>query len=139
MALSRDTERFERDGRQHRVGVKAGATVYKGSLLEANGNHAQRATAGAGKRYLGISVSDQVVGGSSDGDREVFYRRGVAVKFKTIIAGRNTVPGLGADAYVHDDETVTGTNDVEVANTTDRSQLGKTVAVDDDGVWVEID
>ena len=124
-----------RDGKQFEYGVKANAQIYGGGLVEANGNHVQRASAGAGKTYHGVA-QEGAAGGAADGDVKVLVQRRLAAKFKTIETGRNTVPGLGATAYVHDDETVTGTNDVAGANVVDRSALGKVVAVEDDGVWV---
>ncbi|MYE14556.1 MAG: hypothetical protein F4X99_23435 [Gammaproteobacteria bacterium] len=48
----------------------------------------------------------------------------------------SSTPSIGDKAYVEDDETVVGHNDVGTANTVDRSELGEVEVVDTDGVWV---
>lgn len=141
MALSRNTDVPQRDGLSFRYGLKAQSAatkIYLGSVVQLNGNYIEKAAAGANRNYVGI-IQEEATSGDSDGDVKATVRRRVAVKFKTITTGRNAVPALGATAYLHDDETVTGVNDIGTAGTVDRSALGEVVQVDSDGVWVFIE
>ena len=127
MALTANKGTLLRDGAQFEYGVKANVTIFAGALVQANGNHCEKAAKASGKQFLGIA-QEKVTGGSADGDETVTVRRRVAAKFKTVAS---QVPGLGATAYVEDDETVHDT-------ASGRSALGEVVAVDTDGVWVFI-
>ena len=143
MALSANKSTLLRDGMQFEYGVKANAAIYQGALVQLNGNHVEKAAGATGKTYVGIAI-EQVTGGSSDGDEKVAVRRRTAARFKQATGGRHASETagtltIGATAYVEDDETVTGINDVAVDNTVDRSELGKVVDVEDDGVWVYIE
>ena len=128
MALSKNQSTLLRDGRQFEYGVKATAVIYQGALVQANGNHVEKAAKASGKIYLGIA-QEKVTGGAADGDEKVSVRRRVAAKLK-VATGRTLA--LGAAAYVVDDETVTD-------QSSGATELGKVVAVETDGVWVYIE
>jgi len=128
MALTENQSTLLRDGRQFAYGVKANAAIHQGALVEASGNHVQKAAAGQNKIYPGVAL-EQATGGAADGDVAVNVRRRCAAKFK-VASGRSL--GLGATAYVVDDDTVTDQSAGATA-------LGETVAVETDGVWVYIE
>lgn len=69
----------------------------------------------------------------SAGDARVRVKRGV-FKFANSAAGDLIAQAnVGADCYIADDQTVALTN-----GTNTRSRAGKIVAVDADGVWVQV-
>lgn len=136
MALTGNKSTLTRDGRQFEYGVAANAAIFQGALVQFNGDNVEKAAGAAGKKYGGIA-QDQATGSATAGDVKVSCRRRVAAFFKhAAVAGRVTQLGIGDTAYVEDDETVTSIDDVDTANTVDRSALGEVLAVESGGVWV---
>lgn len=136
MALSANKSPLLRDRMQFEYGVKANAKVFQGAIVQANGNHVEKAAGAASKKYRGVALLP-ATGGSTDGAVKVTVRRQVAVFMKhAAVAGRVTQLAIGDTAYLEDDETVTSINDVRTKNTVDRSALGEVVDVATGGVWV---
>ena len=145
MALTANKGTLLRDGAQFEYDVKANAEIYGGALVELSGNAIKKAEAGTGKQYRGILQSqEKVTGGAADGDVKVTARRRGLAKFNVRAGGwdrgaSSSTPSLGDTAYVDDDETVVGHNNVATSNTVDRSALGEVEVIDADGVWVWVE
>lgn len=126
-ALAADRNTPYRDGLYISVPVKAGAKIYAGSLVVADGGYAKAASLVA----LGRAehLADNASG--ANGDIQVQVRRGTFRWATTAAAaGKVTVAELGKDVYIADDQTV----DKRDAAT---SKAGKCLGVDSEGVWVE--
>jgi len=122
-----------RKGEMLELEVAAGAVIYAGALVVKN------ATGYAEPGSTAVDVvsagrSEQYVDNSAGGDgaAKVRVRRGV---FKFANDGVDTVDRshLLGTCYIVDDQTVAATD-----GTGTRSPAGKVLAVEPDGVWVEI-
>ena len=130
-ALAADRNTPYRDGLYISVPVKAGAKIYAGSLVVADGGYAKPAAKAASLVALGRAehLADNASG--ANGDIQVQVRRGTFRWATTAAAaGKVTVAELGKDVYIADDQTV----DKRDAAT---SKAGKCLGVDSEGVWVE--
>jgi hypothetical protein len=113
--------------------VKGGATVYLGALVVLAAGFAAAGSVATGLVAIGRAEETVDNAAGNDGDLTVQVRRGV-FKFANSAAGDAIAQAdVGADCYVVDDQTVAKTD-----GTGTRSRAGHVVAVESDGVWVQI-
>ncbi|HRQ57656.1 MAG TPA: hypothetical protein PLN31_09565 [Azoarcus taiwanensis] len=111
--------------------VKAATTVHQGSLVVVDAGYAAPGRTATGLVAAGRAEDSATAVGA--GDAVVRVRRGT-FRFGNSAAGDLIAqPDVGADCYIVDDQTVAKTH---ATNT--RSRAGIVIAVDDDGVWVQI-
>lgn len=112
--------------------VKAGAKCFQGGLAVLAAGFAAPGSVAAGLVAVGRfeETADNTTG--IDGALMVPVRTGV-FKFANHGADAITSAEVGSDCYVVDDQTVAKTHAADT-----RSRAGKVVAVDADGVWVQI-
>lgn len=111
--------------------VKANTTIHQGSLVVIDAGYAAPGRVATGLIAVGRAEASAtaVAAGSSN----------VAVKSGTFKFGNSssgdliTQAHVGTDCFIVDDQTVARTN-----GTNTRSRAGIIVAVDSDGVWVQI-
>lgn len=111
--------------------VKAATTVHQGSLVVLDAGYA--APGRTATALIAVGRAEHSATAVAAGDAVVEVRRGV---FKFANSGSTDAiaqADVGADCYIVDDQTVAKTH---ATNT--RSRAGKVVAVDGDGVWVQI-
>lgn len=131
MALTAPRNTPARIGEVFDFPVKASTTVHQGSLVVLNAGYAAPGTAATG--LVAIGRAEESATAVSAGDALVRVRRGV-FKFANSASGDLIAQAdVGADCYIVDDATVAKTN-----GTNTRSRAGQIVAVDSDGVWVQI-
>ena len=129
LVASRNTP--ARDGEVFGLPVKAATTVYQGSLVVLNAGYAAPGTAATG--LIAVGRAEETATAVSAGDALVRVCRGV-FKFGNSAAGDLIAQAdVGADCYIVDDQTVAKTN-----GSSSRSRAGQIVAVDSDGVWVQV-
>lgn len=133
MALSRDRNTHEREGHTLELPVAAATQIHAGSLVVvgAAGFAAPGSTAlnlrAAGRAEVAVDNS-----AGANGAETVKVRRG-CFKFRNSGADPVGVAHVLGDCYIVDDETVAATDGAGT-----RSRAGKVLAIDSDGVWVEI-
>lgn len=115
------------------LGVAANAVIYAGSLVAVNATGYGTPGAAANNLKAAGRAEEYVNNnGGANGAQTVRVRRGV---FKFANDGADPVGAahLLSTCYMVDDQTVAATNGAGT-----RSAAGKVLAVDPDGVWVEI-
>ena len=130
-ALAKDRITPAKAGDVITVPVKAGAKIYAGSLVVADGGYAKAAV--KAESLIALGRADQYVDNSSgaNGDVKIRVRRGLFQWANTAVqAGAVSVSEIGKDVYILDDQTV----DKRAAAS---SKAGKCLGVDSEGVWVE--
>ncbi|SEO98325.1 hypothetical protein [Propionispora vibrioides] len=129
-ALTRDRNTPEREGKILVLPMAAATTIYAGSLvvINADGFAAPGSTA-ANVKAAGRAEEYRVNSGNA-GEETIKVRRGV---FKFANTEVDPVTALLSTCYIVDDQTVAGTNDAG-----QRSAAGKVLAIEPDGVWVEV-
>lgn len=132
-ALSAERNTKERIGDVIGLPVKANTKCYLGGLAVIDAGYAapgRTATALVAAGRFEETVDNT---GGAAGDKTALVKRGI-YKFANSAAGDLIAQAdVGADCYVVDDQTVAKTS---ATNT--RSRAGKIVAVDNDGVWVQL-
>ncbi len=130
-ALTEARDTPKRNGALLSVPVKAATRVFQGSLVVADAGLAAPGRAAAGLVALGRAqaTADNSVGAA--GAVRVEIERGV-FRFDNSSADAVTQAELMKDCFIADDQTVQKTGGASV------SKAGKVVAVDGDGVWVEV-
>jgi hypothetical protein len=113
--------------------VKAAVKPMLGGIAVLNGGYAAPGTTAL--NLIAIGRFEESVDNSAGANGEVSVRVAKGVfKFGNSSAGDLIAQAnVGADCYIVDDQTVALTN-----GTNTRSRAGKIVAVDSDGVWVQI-
>lgn len=130
-ALTAARNTIERTGEVFGIPVKASTTVHQGSLVVVDAGYA--APGRTATTLIAAGRAEESATAVSAGDAIVPVKRGV-FKFGNSSAGDLIAQAdVGADCYIVDDQTVAKTN-----GTNTRSRAGKIVAVDADGVWVQI-
>jgi len=132
-ALSTARNTPERAGDVVGYPVKASVKPIQGGIAVLNAGYAAPGTAATG--LIAVGRFEETVDNSagSNGDVSVRVKRGT-FKFGNSSAGDLIAQAdVGADCYIVDDQTVAKTN-----GTNTRSVAGKIIAVDADGVWVQI-
>ncbi|MDW7643445.1 MAG: hypothetical protein SCI25_00220 [Desulfuromonadales bacterium] len=134
MALSADRNTPMKDGELIAVPVAATAKIYAGSLVVANATgYAAPGSTALNLTALGRAEEYKDNSAGADGALTVLVRRGKAFKFANDGVAPVTQAAVGKTCYIVDDETVAATD-----GTGTRSAAGTVIAVDSDGVWVEI-
>lgn len=113
--------------------VKAATKIYAGSLVVIDAGYA--APGRAATTLIAVGRAEKTIDNTDGaaGDLSVEVRRG-AFKFKNSAAGDLIAQAdVGKDCYIVDDETVAKTDGAAT-----RSIAGKVLAVESDGVFVEI-
>lgn len=114
--------------------VAAATMIYGGHMVAVSASGvAVPASASAALTVLGVSDEYADNTGGVDGDVQVIVRRHKTWSFANSGADAVTQAMVGKDCYVVDSTTVAGTSDSDA-----RPVAGVVVAVDADGVWVEI-
>lgn len=131
MALSAPRNTPERFGEVFAFPVAASTTVHQGGLVVLNAGYAEPGSVATGLVAVGRAEGSATA--VSAGDAVVEVRRGVFQFKNSLTTDLIAQADVGADCYVVDDETVAKTN-----GTNTRSRAGKIVAVDSDGVWVQV-
>ena len=132
MALAAGRNTQERTGEILSMPVAANAKIYEGSLVVVDSGYAKPGTTATGLVAAGRAETFADNIGGSDGDVSITVKRG-CFKFENDDADTVAQDDVMADCYIVDDETVAATDGEST-----RSKAGKVIAVDDDGVWVEI-
>ncbi|UZR27473.1 hypothetical protein [Methylococcus mesophilus] len=132
-ALAAERNTKERIGDVFDLPVKANTKCYLGGLAVIDAGYAapgRTATTLVAAGRFEESVDNT---GGAAGDKKARVKRGI-YKFANSAAGDLIAQAdVGADCYIVDDQTVAKTN-----GTNTRSRAGQIVAVDSDGVWVQI-
>lgn len=111
--------------------VAAATTIHQGSLVVLDAGYAAPGSTATG--LIAVGRAEGSATAVSAGDAQVEVRRGV-FRFANSSAGDLVAQAdVGADCFIVDDQTVAKTN-----GTNTRSRAGKVVAVDADGVWVQL-
>lgn len=111
--------------------VKAATTVHQGSLVVVDAGYAAPGRTATGLVAAGRAEDSATA--AAAGDALVRVRRGI-FRFGNSAAGEAIAQAhVGTDCFIVDDQTVARTN-----GTNTRSRAGIVVAVDDEGVWVQI-
>lgn len=124
-------ETREREGRLIVVPVKANVVIFAGALVVANAGFAAPATNAANLVALGRAEVTVDNTGRVDGAQSIEIKRGV-FKFENDLADLVTQLELGKKVFIKDDQTVKKTGGAGF------SEAGKVLAVDSDGVWIEV-
>ncbi|MFZ5826510.1 MAG: hypothetical protein ACOY94_19630 [Bacillota bacterium] len=131
--LTRDRNTPERAGDHLSLPVAANAVIHAGALVVTNATgYAAPGSTALNLRAAGRAEEPVDNTGGADGAETVRVSRGV-FKFRNSATDPIGQAHLLGDAYIEDDETVAATN-----GTNTRSRAGKILALDSDGVWVEI-
>jgi len=128
-ALTQDRNTAQREGDIISQGVAASTKIYAGSLVCVNA--AGYAVPGSVATTLkAVGRAEEMVDNSTgaDGDLAIITRKGA---FLFANAGDVTIAHLETNVYINDDQTVSSVS-------TGKSVAGKCIAVDSDGVWIEI-
>lgn len=129
-ALTRDRNTPEKEGKLLALPMAAATTIYAGSLVVINAaGYAAPGSTSTTLRAAGRAEENSVNSGNN-GDVLINVRRGV---FKFANDATDPVAALLSTCYIVDDQTVAATN-----GTNTRSAAGKVLAIDTDGVWVEV-
>jgi hypothetical protein len=113
--------------------VKASTLVYQGSLVVIDAGYLAPGRTATG--LIAVGRAEERIDNSAGAAGAISGRvkRGV-FKFGNSSAGDAIAQAdVGADCYIVDDQTVAKTN-----GSSTRSRAGKIVAVDSDGVWVQL-
>ena len=130
MALTHDRSTPEREGKLLVLPMAASTAIYAGALVAVNGDgYAVPGSTATGLTAAG-RAEEYKTNGTTAGTETVAVRRGV-FKFANLEADPVTKPL--ATCYIADDQTVAATS-----GTNTRSAAGKVLAIETDGVWVEI-
>jgi hypothetical protein len=136
-ALTRSRNTPQKAGDVFDFPIKAGAHGFLGGIAVLSGGYAAPATTALNLIAIGRFEEDADNTGGADGAFLAKVRRGI-FKFANSTAGETiTQAEVGQDCYLVDDQTVGKTAAIVTSNPT-RSRAGKVVAVEDDGVWVQI-
>lgn len=129
-ALTRDRNTPEREGDILVLPVAAGVTIFTGSLVVVNtAGFAAPGTVAVGLKAAG-RAEEYLINTGVNGSVSIKVRRGV-FKFANLEADPVTL--LLSTCYIADDQTVAATS-----GTNTRSVAGKVLAIETDGIWVEI-
>lgn len=130
-ALTKARNTPAREGEEFGLPVKAATTVHAGSLVVVDAGYA--APGRVATTLIAAGRAEESATAVAAGDATVRVRRGI-FKFGNSSAGDLIAQAdVGADCYIVDDQTVAKTS----ASST-RSRAGKIIAVDTDGVWIQI-
>jgi hypothetical protein len=131
LAVARNTK--ERTGDICDFPVKASTKCYQGGLAVLNAGYAAPGTTATGLKAVGRFEDEADNSSGADGAIRARIKRGT-FKYANSAAGDAIAQAdVGADCYIVDDQTVAKTD-----GTGTRSRAGIIIAVESDGVWVQI-
>lgn len=134
-ALAADRNTPTREGEMLSVGVATNIKIYGGAIVMKNAaGYATKGATATGQICLGRAEDLVDNTGGADGAKSVSVRAGVFKWANSAAGDLITIADVGNACYIVDDQTVAKT---DAAGT--RSAAGKIVAVDSDGVWVQMD
>lgn len=113
--------------------VKANAVIRQGAIVVLDGGYAKEGVAGANLIAAGVAQETVDNTGGADGAKRITVRRGV-FRFENDPADPVGTTELLKEVYISGPNTVAKTSPA----TAPRSPLGRLVAIDQYGVWVEI-
>ena len=119
----------ERSGDARSLPVKAGVTIYQGSMVAILAGVAVAAIESAAI-YCAGRAEETVTGGAADGDVRINVKSGV-FRYANDATDMITAADIGSSCYAADDQTVSKTDNVGT-----RSVAGTIFDVDAMGVWV---
>lgn len=131
LAAARNTP--ERAGDVFGIPVKASTACYQGGLAVIDTGYAAPGRTATGLVAVGRFEEDADNSAGAAGAIKARIKRGV---FKFANSGSSDAiaqADVGADCYIVDDQTVAKTS-----GTSTRSRAGIIIAVDSDGVWVQL-
>ncbi|MDT3669002.1 MAG: hypothetical protein ROZ37_01565 [Aromatoleum sp.] len=131
MALAQPRNTPSRSGEVFGFPVAASTTIYQGSLVVLDAGYAVPGATDTG--LVAVGRAEETVTAVSAGDAAVRVRRGIFKFANSADTDAIAQADVGADCYIVDDQTVAKTS-----GTNTRSRAGQIVAVDADGVWVQI-
>ncbi len=131
LAAARNTQ--ERQGDVLDFPVGAAKTIYQGGLVVLDAGYAEPGNVDTD--LIAVGRAEETVDNSagSAGDLNVRVRRGIFKYANSASTDLIAQANVGADCYIVDDCTVAKTD-----GSSARSRAGKIVAVDSDGVWVQV-
>ena len=129
LTAARNTK--ERIGETFDFPIKAATACYQGGLAVIDAGYAAPGRTATGLVAAGVFAESATA--VAAGDATARIKRGVFKFANSASADLIAQANVGADCYIVDDQTVALTSG---SNT--RSRAGKVVAVDADGVWVQI-
>lgn len=129
LAAPRNTP--ERFGASAGFPIKANTTIFLGSIVVLDVGYA--APGRAAPNLIAVGCAEATVSAVAAGDSSVPTKRGTFKLANSASTDQIVQADVGSDCYIVDDQTVAKTS----AGST-RSRAGKVVAVDNDGVWVQI-
>lgn len=132
-ALTAPRNTSERGGAVLGFPVKANAKIFVGALVVLSAGFAAPGSVATTLIAAGRAEETADNTGGADGAITVQVRRGTFKFGNSASTDLIAQADVGADCYIVDDQTVAKTNG---SNT--RSRAGKIVAVESDGVWVQI-
>lgn len=130
-ALTTPRNTLQRVGDVLAFPVKAATTIHQGSLVVLDAGHAAPGRTATG--LVAAGRAEHSATAVAAGDAQVEVRRGIFKFGNSTSTDLIAQADVGADCYVVDDQTVAKTS---ATNT--RSRAGIVVAVETDGVWVQI-
>tara|TARA_R110002049_G_scaffold30388_10_gene104235 strand:- start:125 stop:502 length:378 start_codon:yes stop_codon:yes gene_type:complete len=111
--------------------VKAATTVHQGSLVVLDAGFAAPGRTATG--LIAAGRAEHSATAVAAGDAMIEVRRGTFKFANSADADEITQADAGADCYVVDDQTMAKTDATET-----RSRAGRVMAVEADGVWVQV-
>lgn len=130
-ALTSPRNTVQRAGDVLAFPVKAATTIHQGCLVVLDAGHAAPGRVATG--LVAVGRAEHSATAVAAGDALVEVRCGIFKFANSAAADLVAQADVGADCYVVDDQTVARTS---ATNT--RSRAGIVVAVEPDGVWVQI-
>jgi len=128
-ALAKDRNTPSRAGDVIVHGIAASTLIYAGSIVCVNATgYAVPGSTSTALKAVGRAEEQVDNSAGANGDVTVEISKGI---FNFANAGDVDITDLEANVYINDDQTVSSVS-------TGKSVAGKCVAVDSDGVWVEI-
>lgn len=131
MPLSASRNTLEKIGSVFDFPVGASTTIFAGALAVLNAGYAKPGSTATG--LVAIGRAEETVTAVSAGDASIRVKSGVFQFANSASTDLIAQADVGADCYIVDDATVAKTN-----GSASRSRAGKIVAVDAQGVWVQV-
>ncbi|MDI3480798.1 MAG: hypothetical protein PWQ97_453 [Tepidanaerobacteraceae bacterium] len=132
MALTKDRNTPERAGGLLVLPVKGGVKIFAGSLVAVENGFAIPGKTAISLKAAGRAEEYMDNSGGADGAATIKVARGV-FRFKNSVTDPIAAADVLGDCYIEDDETVAKTDGAGT-----RSKAGKILAVEPEGIWVEV-
>lgn len=132
-ALAQDRNTKEMVGEVAEHPVKAATKIFQGSLVVLDAGYAAPGRTATGLIAIGRAEEQADNAAGAAGAIKARIKCGVFLFGNSSAGDLIAQADVGADCYIVDDQTVAKTN-----GTSTRSRAGKIVAVDSNGVWVQL-